>query len=448
MQTSKLIEPKRHTERGISLFLVAVGMVALLGLLGLGIDLVSLYAARSEAQRAADAAALAGATAFVTSGCTSLSGGCVFGGPQEALATQQAIDVGSQNKVGGQAPTIIPGPPPLGDIAFTYPTPENPTITVTVARDASHGGPMPTFFVKVFGVLSANISASATAEAFNPSGGNVPVGAKCIKPWLMPNCDWSRMVASGNANANPNCPSPTVPNTFASYFVNNGVIVNPRPAPSGVVGQLLDIKPGDPTVAAVPGKFYPIFLPVGSVASQCPSCAAGGGGGGPPSGSLYRTNIECCNENTILCGVQTVLPITGDMVGPTQQGVDCLIHQQGNSGQDILTSTSPPWQITAGSKNPYFPPGAGISLSDSIVTVPLYDGQVLCSGLGGCGAVAVKIVGYMQMFVKGEVPPQATVNAYVMNVAGCGTGGSGGGGGGAPVTSGGASPIPVRLIHN
>ena len=52
-------------ERGSVTVLVALSMTALVGLLALGIDLGALFNARSEAQRAADAAALAGASAFL-----------------------------------------------------------------------------------------------------------------------------------------------------------------------------------------------------------------------------------------------------------------------------------------------------------------------------------------------------------------------------------------------
>src|ERR1700722_4352262 len=60
----------RTRESGMILYLVAAGVGLLIGFLGLAVDLVSYYTVRSEAQRAADAAALAGASVFVTSGCT------------------------------------------------------------------------------------------------------------------------------------------------------------------------------------------------------------------------------------------------------------------------------------------------------------------------------------------------------------------------------------------
>ncbi len=438
-QTSK-------AEKGMTLVIMAFAIVVLLAMAGLAIDLASLYVARSEAQRASDAAALAGAQSFVTSGYTS---GLISAAQAQTIATQKAIDVGTQNRIGDQAPSIL-----AADVTFSFPCPGasagaiDPCITVTAQRSTARGNPMPTFFMKIFGVSTADVSASATAEAFNPSGSDVPVGTKCLKPWLMPNCDTSHL-----SPANPNCPF------AAGYFVDpsTNTIVHPGPVSTGgVIGQLFTIKPGDPSAAAAPGQFYPVFLPPGSVASQCPSCATGGAGGGVPSGSLYRQNIECCNQSTIVCGAQTVTPITGNMVGPTRQGVDCLIHQgNGGTGQDILDTSTTPFQITAGANNPFFPAGTVITSSDSIVTAPIYDGSALSSGMGG-STTSVQIVGFMQLFVKDELANnQGEVEVYIMNIAACGgaagggPGGSGGGSGsGGAVVSGSGSPVPVRLIHN
>jgi Putative Flp pilus-assembly TadE/G-like len=446
MTLNPLLRNPRHREAGVSLVIVAIALVVLLMLAGLGIDLASLYAGHAEAQRAADAAALAGAEVFATSGCTSSPGGCTPGGFQEALASQQAQLIGDQNHVGGQFANIL-----SSDISFNYPTPKNPQITVTVQRTSARGTPdqpggaMPTFFAKIFGVLSADISASATAEAFNPAGSNIPVGTKCVKPWLIPNCDYTRLVGKNNPNANNACPA--VGAQYPSYFLSpnqNYDILNPGPAPSGVIGQLLQVKPGDPSQSSAPSQFYPVSLSPGSTPSVCPSCSSGGGGGGA---SLYRSNIECCNQGTVVCGLMTIQPTTGNMVGPTQQGVQCLIHQSGGgNGQDVLDPTT--MTITAGGNNPYFPSGSVLTDSDSLVTAPIYDGTTLCPGNSCPSTVNVNIIGFVQMFIKRVTNPQGTVEAYVVNVAGCGTkGGGGGGGNGNPIVAGGASPIPVRLIH-
>jgi len=66
-----MISRSRRGERGQTILLVAVSIVSLLAMAALAIDVVTLYTARSETQRAADAAALAGAKAFVDSGVTS-----------------------------------------------------------------------------------------------------------------------------------------------------------------------------------------------------------------------------------------------------------------------------------------------------------------------------------------------------------------------------------------
>ncbi len=71
----------RKNERGITIVLVAFSLLALLGMAALAIDVSTLYVAHGEAQRAADAAALAGARMFASSGYTSASttrGGCRY----------------------------------------------------------------------------------------------------------------------------------------------------------------------------------------------------------------------------------------------------------------------------------------------------------------------------------------------------------------------------------
>src|SRR5271156_543161 len=67
-----ILSGRRHDERGQTIILVAISLVSLLAMAALAIDVVTLYSARSEIQRAADAAALAGAKALADSGITTL----------------------------------------------------------------------------------------------------------------------------------------------------------------------------------------------------------------------------------------------------------------------------------------------------------------------------------------------------------------------------------------
>ena len=448
MRVREYKREERPNERGVSILLISIGMVFVLGMAGLGVDLASLYVGRTQAQRAADAGALAGAQELVTLGCTS-AGGTDISTTCQSLARQRAEAVANANLVAGVSPAITDS-----DVTFPSTSTTDPQIKVVASRDTSHSNAMPTYFVKVFGINSANVSASAKAEAFNPSGTGSSVGAECLKPWLLPNCDSSRTSSSGNTN----CPTGTSGVSY-DYFINptTGAIQNPGTAPTGVQGEQFIIKPGDPTggTTAAPGKFWPVYLPPGSVATDCPACANGGTtGAGPSSGAFYRQNIECCNHNTIVCNQQaTIQPITGNMVGPTEQGVDCLIHQSGSNGSPSGMDTFDPstWTITAGSGNPYGLSGA-IATSDSVVTIPIYDGSVLCPGSSCPSTTTVTIIGFVQLFLRYEDgSTQGNVLAYVMNVSSC-AGGSGGGAGGTGGGSGttvasGGSPIPVRLIQ-
>src|SRR5580693_7524014 len=92
----------RKSQRGATILMVAASLIVILLLAGLAIDLVAFYLGRSEAQRAADAGALAGAQQFVLSGFTS---GGVTQGAVTTLATNAATAAAEQNKVGGQALT-------------------------------------------------------------------------------------------------------------------------------------------------------------------------------------------------------------------------------------------------------------------------------------------------------------------------------------------------------
>ncbi len=420
-----------HRERGMTLFMVAASLLILLGVAALAIDLGFLYVARSEAQRAADAAALAGAEEFVNSGFTS---GLVSRSTVQALATQDAITVGGQNLAGGLPAQIQPS-----DVTFDFSAPEDPRITVTVRRTASRGNPMPTFFAKALGIVSAEVSATATAEAYNPSGtAGPPVGTMCLKPWILPNCDLNHKTP-----ANPNCPG------FATFIDPlTGAISHPGPsARGGVIGETLLLKSGNPQLAPVPSQYYPVIIPA-PPNPLCPSC---GKFSASQNGSeLYRSNIECCNSNPFVCGAQGTVDLNlkpGNMQGPTQQGVSCVIHQNPGNGQDILNTSTFPFQYIAGHNNPFAPPNTVISSSDSVVTIPIYDGHALCSGgsSGGSCNSTVTILGFLQVFIT-NVSSSGDVNGVILNVSGCGS--RGGSGSGGVVTGGGGAPVPVRLVRN
>jgi Flp pilus assembly protein TadG len=178
----------RKNERGITIVLVAFSLLALLGMAALAIDVSTLYVAHGEAQRAADAAALAGARMFAASGYTSVS--------TPAPSTPAAADVCQTSATPGAdaaanrqaeataAQNLVAGQPAAVQSIVCNTTAANPQITVTVQRTA-----LPTFFGRIWGGVANSVTASAIAEAYNPSGSTAPVQVQGVKPWLIPDCD-------------------------------------------------------------------------------------------------------------------------------------------------------------------------------------------------------------------------------------------------------------------
>jgi hypothetical protein len=148
---------------GAVLALVALGSIALVGIAALAIDLGMLYTARSEAQRAADAAALAGASAFQ-------NGDPVAEPWWVDTARTRAYDLAALNRIRNAAVTA--------DEVVVEPNPAAYTVTVTVTRER-----IGLWFAPVLGIPVGTVSARATAEAAQAGAVNP---TKCIKPFALP----------------------------------------------------------------------------------------------------------------------------------------------------------------------------------------------------------------------------------------------------------------------
>jgi Flp pilus assembly protein TadG len=446
----------RHGERGVTMVFVAIAMVAIIAMAALSIDVITLYLAKQEAQRSADSAALGAARVLSFSGVT--------GDPQNATghwpaactaATHVAQALANQNTVRNAAATSV-------DVNFLYNgtavancsfTGENafgvnPQVQVKIVRAG-----LPTFFSRIWSRNTNSVSATATAEAFNPSGsgtfapnGIVPVNPRCVKPWIVPNHD---------------------PNNSGALFVGltDGSIQNPG----------IQLDPGTGTGAVIGEK----FAFVADCLNGNPNCRHGTGNGlvdNPPSynqqgpgltldyvpaligenfgavpgcatGSDYQEAIGGCDQSTVYaCGVigggaQVDLTFNpGKANGDTASATQCLIHQ--NAGQDVLDSTVFPFGIRAGLGNPVVT-NAVITSSNSIVTVPIYDDKQ-----GTANPVPftvdqppVTIVGFLQVFINGVDATSGNVNVTVLNVAGCSNAATAS----TPTVSG-SSPVPIRLI--
>src|SRR5271163_3978793 len=226
MMKKKTAARRRAPERGQTIVLVAIGLISLLAMAALAIDVVTLYAARSETQRAADATALAAAKAIADSGFTTLppNDPNITNGKAQALAQSMATAAITAmltaptpiNQVAGIQPGLV-GTPTLFFPATAVPPNSNPHITVTLQVTT-----LPTFFARIWGNRTATVTASATAEAYNPANVQnfTPIAPKGVKPWLV-------------ANIDPNTNSPFITTT-------TGVI---EAGANSVVGEQLNLTP-------------------------------------------------------------------------------------------------------------------------------------------------------------------------------------------------------------
>ena len=145
-------------ERGSILIWVALFMVVMLAFVALGVDGAKLLATRTQLQNAADAGALAGASAVnPTTGVI-----------DQARATSLAQATAASNKA------FIGGVRPVLDAVVTFPTATQCRVDVT----RSGGTAIVTHIAQVVGVNSLSANATATAGLERPEcvSGVVPLG--------------------------------------------------------------------------------------------------------------------------------------------------------------------------------------------------------------------------------------------------------------------------------
>ena len=475
-------------ERGVTLALVALAMVGIIAMAGLSIDIGMLYQASAEAQRAADAGALAGARTISMQGLTGdpnnaapgTAWGEICGGPTSP-ASLAAMTVAGQNPISGasSSPTVTVNYSYAGAASQSTDCSGlgagqfgvNPLVTVQVLQTN-----LPAYFSRIWGRNGNTVSATATAEVFNASNSNayagsgdvVPVQPRCVKPWIVPNYD----PFLSTCNSTTCLPFVTIANGSLGrpgISVEGGGVISERfwLVPDCGTGGATCAMLGPPTQAStqpqanysspyesgpnleyVPGQ-VPSFS---SAFTAIPACAS--------ASSTYAQAIAGCDQSTqYQCGVQNMNtvdlsenPVTID----TTSGVQCLIHQSGAStstptGQDTLAPFSLPptypFQIQAGSGNPLLNaspnavPNSGlITSSNNIVSLPIYDSATNTIANNG-STTPVTIVGFLQVFIN-VVDANGNIYVTVLNVSGCGNGTT-------PVSSPplyGTSPVPVRLI--
>src|SRR5881396_807438 len=150
MQPSRIHRGK-HKQRGVVIVWFALFMLLMLGFIALGIDVAKLMTTKTQLQNAADAAALAGASAVDP------TNGHIL--PDTALVRAQLA--ASQNKafINQSEPVALAA----ADVQFI----DNDKIKVTARREG--GNSVVVHFAKVLGITSLSMTASATAQV-EPAG--------------------------------------------------------------------------------------------------------------------------------------------------------------------------------------------------------------------------------------------------------------------------------------
>ena len=150
-------------ERGATAAFVAVGMLMMLGMVALAVDMGMLLGARTDSQRAADAAALAGAASFITA-------------PSDADRPRQwAIDYASKNRVHA---TIADVRPQDVDVLMV-----EKKVRVRVRNITARGNAIRTVFGRVLGWDEVNVGTAAAAEVSPAGAGNCPLPLALPDRW-------------------------------------------------------------------------------------------------------------------------------------------------------------------------------------------------------------------------------------------------------------------------
>ena len=375
-------------ERGSVTVMVALTVTGLIAMFALAIDLAALFDARSEAQRAADAAALAGASAFLE----------YQQDYARSVAVDRAIELATSNEIRSE-------PIPAEDVTVTVNL-DSSTVRAQVRRDG-----VPTWFARLIGFDAVSVAAEATAWAGEAGA------AQCVKPFAVPDM-WEETTQDLNHNRiwdegerwqyNPEDGDRYVPYSGPGGGSNetgygsdwrDGYTDGIGRTYAADYGRRITVKTTDPKQTIMPSFFLPWVLPPDGNQAECGASrspgsgggddgdGSGAGGTGPGNGqgngwfnwverrgglggsgngngggsggsggsgatggttdrddgrgrgaARYRQNICSCNASIIDFDTEYVIE-PGNMVGPTYQGVQSLIQQDPDAYWDDRTNT-------------------------------------------------------------------------------------------------------------
>ena len=306
--------------RGATAVFVAVALAALLGMVSLAVDMGMLMKLRTDAQRAADAAALAGAQEFLDATPLAAKG----------PAADSAISYAARNYVGwryvnttgktftNSGNNIIVNSPE----AYVQVLTDERKVRVFIRRAQN-----PTWFGRLLGFEFVPISVKSAAQASESGTG------KCVKPFVIPDL-WNETTTSGkNADVNQNRVWDTgegweynpPADTYAEFNPDSSNVAtqtgygsawrdNNGQGVIGDYGRMITIKAQRPGDAITSGFFYPWRMPMADGTTS-------------HGANDYRALLS---DTTCSLAAPTAIDADyriedGNMVGPTRAAIQDLI---------------------------------------------------------------------------------------------------------------------------
>lgn len=340
----RLLKRLGQNERGSMLIPVGVGMLGFISASMLALDVGMFMVARSQAQGAADAGALAGATALVYDDYNDRSA--------DGPAVRNAITAATapSNAVMHAAASVE-----AADVTF----PAIDRVKVEVRRSGARGNPLLPIIAPIIGIDEVDMRADATAQA-------APANAMtCVKPFTIPDKWIERQTPPWDPD-----------DTFDAFDKKGKPLDDPDIyIPAGQAGYtgynaerdrgLRIVLKADNSVNIAPSFYYPYAIP---------------GSGGADD---YRWNIANCN--TTVMGFGDLLPAEpGNMVGPTQQGMDELIARDPAAYWDTTANR------VVSTQHP----------SPRVIAIPTFDPEFYDSGKRNGSNASIKAVNYIGFFIE------------------------------------------------
>lgn len=334
-----------HDERGMMVIMAGLGLVVFMGAAMLALDVGMFMVARTQAQTAADAGALAGAVALYYDDWNNRAPS----GP----AVQNAITAAT-----AEANAVMNTSASVQSEDVTFPQTER--VRVVVHRSRGRNNPLLPVIAPIFGITEVDLAAEATAEA-------APANAMtCVKPFTVPDKWIERQTPPWDPTdtfdlvdkkGNP------LPN--ADVYVPAG-----SPGYTGYNAQRdrgiqITLKAGTGNNIA-PSFYYAWAIPLSTGASD------------------YRWNVGNCNTTVMRFG-EELTPEPGNMVGPTRQGISDLIARDPNARWDTVHNR----------------PVSSMTPSPRVVAIPVFDPVYYETGKQNGRTADLKAVNYVGFFIEG-----------------------------------------------